>query len=179
MPQPALVFLIGYRGTGKTAVARELARRLGWPWADADALLEERHGRTIAQIFAEGGEATFRDLEASLLEDLCGRRELVIATGGGVVLRPRNRERLRDAGLVVWLTADPATVWQRIQGDPTTAARRPTLTVGGPAEVEELLCLREPLYRECAHLTVNTVGRSPEEIAAQIQAHLEGQRPSR
>src|SRR5947208_11489758 len=89
-----VIFLVGYRGSGKTTVARALADRLGWTWADADVVLEARHGRSIRQIFAEEGEAGFRDKEAALLEDLCGLRRHVIATGGGIVLRPENRRRL-------------------------------------------------------------------------------------
>jgi shikimate kinase len=159
------IFLIGYRGTGKTTVARLLAERLGWQWLDADALLEQRHGRSIKQIFAEEGEAGFRDKEAALLPELCRLRKCVIATGGGIILRPSNRETLRAAGTVVWLSADAATLWRRIQADTTTAERRPNLTGGGLGEVEELLRVREPLYRECAHRTVSAEGRSPTEVA--------------
>lgn len=167
-PLPGPVFLIGYRGTGKTTVARLLAARLGRPWLDADALLEERHGRTIRDIFATEGEAGFRDKESALLAELCGMHSHVIATGGGVILRPENRARLRAAGTVVWLTAEATTLWQRINGDATTAERRPNLSQGGLVEVVELLRVREPLYRECAHLTVSSEGRSPEEVAEEI-----------
>src|SRR5262249_35187521 len=105
----AVIFLIGYRGSGKTTVARMLAQRLGWTWLDADEELERRAGRTIRTIFAEEGESGFRDREATLLEELAGRRECVVATGGGVVLRETNRQRLRTTGVIVWLTADAAT----------------------------------------------------------------------
>ena len=169
-PCHLVIFLVGYRGTGKSTVARLLAERLGWGWVDADELLERRHGRSIRQIFAEEGEAGFRDKEAAILEELCRGERLVVATGGGIVLREDNRRRLRAAGRVVWLTADAMTIWRRLQEDPTTGARRPTLTVGGLAEVEELLRVREPLYRECADLTVSTDGRTPEEIVAAILA---------
>jgi shikimate kinase len=168
------IFLVGLRGSGKTTVARLLAERLGWQWADADALLEARHGRSIRQIFAEEGEAGFRDKEAALLEELCGLRRHVIATGGGVVLRPENRQRLRAAGFVVWLTADAATLWDRLHRDPTTAKRRPDLTVGGLAEVEETLRLRQPLYEAVADLTVDTAGRSPAQVMEAILAPLPG-----
>jgi shikimate kinase len=164
----SLFFLVGYRATGKSTVARLLAEQLGWAWVDADELLERRHGRTIRQIFAEEGEAGFRDKEAALLEELCRGERLVVATGGGVVLRPENRQRLRTGGLVFWLTADAQTIWERLQRDPTTGERRPTLTVGGLAEVEELLRVREPHYRECAEVAVDTRGRTPEDIVAAI-----------
>jgi shikimate kinase len=162
------VFLVGYRATGKTTVARLLAKALDWDWADADEVIESRCGRTIRQIFAEEGEAGFREKEAAVLEELCRRLRHVIATGGGVVLREANRTRLRAAGRVVWLTADAATLWGRLQGDSTTTERRPALTVGGLAEVEQLLRAREPLYRACADVVVETAGRSPEEIVAHI-----------
>jgi shikimate kinase len=171
-PAAPRIFLIGYRGSGKTSVAQALAGRLGWDWLDADTVLEARHGRTIREIFAEEGEAGFRDKEAALLEELCQRERHVIATGGGVVLRPANRERLAR-GLVVWLTADAATLWQRINADGTTAARRPNLTVGGLSEVEELLRQREPLYRECASLVVDTASKTPDAIADDILARAE------
>jgi shikimate kinase len=170
--QTANLFLIGYRGTGKTTVAGLLADRLGWNCVDADAALEERHGRSIARIFAEEGEAGFRDKEAALLEDLCRLKQRVIATGGGVVLREANRQRLRDAGRIVWLTADAPTLWQRLQNDNTTRARRPVLTVGGLAEIEELLQMRESLYRACADWTVETTGLSPQEVADLILSLL-------
>src|SRR6266478_1936812 len=90
----ANLFLIGYRGSGKSTVAEILARELGRPWTDADALLEVRQGRTIAEIFAEDGEAGFRQIEAELLEELCRCKQHIVATGGGVILRAANRDRL-------------------------------------------------------------------------------------
>ena len=168
----ARLFLIGYRGSGKTTVARLLAERLGWNWLDADVVLEARYGRTIRQIFAEEGEAGFRDKEEVLLAELCQLPDHVIATGGGIILRQANRERLRQAGRVVWLTADPATLWQRSQGDPTTAERRPALTSGGLTEIEQVLRHREPLYRACADWVVSTVNQSPEDVAAWILVRI-------
>jgi shikimate kinase len=170
------IFLIGYRGTGKTTVARLLAARRGWASLDADAVLEERHGRSIRQIFAEEGEAGFRAKEASLLQELCQKREHVIATGGGVILRPGNRELLRAFGTVIWLTASATTLWQRIQADAATAERRPNLTGGGLPEVEELLRFREPLYRECAGVMVTTEERTPEQVVQVIESELAIQR---
>jgi shikimate kinase len=161
------IFLIGYRGSGKTIVARLLAERLGWDWLDADTLLEALHQRTIRQIFADEGEVGFRDKESAILTELAGRERIVIATGGGIVLRPQNREKLQS-GRVVWLTADAETLWQRINADASTAERRPNLSVGGMAEVEQLLQVREPLYRECAHLAVSTMNRTPAQVADAI-----------
>ncbi|MBY0228554.1 MAG: shikimate kinase, partial [Gemmataceae bacterium] len=147
----SLLFLIGARGSGKTTAARLVAERLGRDWIDADAELERRAGRTVSELFAAEGEAAFRALESEVLADLCGRTRLVVATGGGVVLSPINRERMRSTGRVVWLRADPTALWARISADPTTAARRPALAGGGPEEVAQVLAAREALYQECAH----------------------------
>jgi shikimate kinase len=177
---PPLIFLIGYRGSGKTTVGRLLADRLGWAFIDADALLEERHRQTIREIFAAEGEAGFRDKEAGLLTDLCSRANTVIATGGGIVLRTENRSRLKSSGFVVWLRAEPAELWERMQADPSTAARRPALSVGGLAEVEQLLAVREPLYRACADAEIAVDRVSPEQAADAILAawELRSPRPS-
>jgi shikimate kinase len=166
----SLIFLIGYRGSGKTTVGAVLARRLGWPFVDADAEIEGRHRTTIRDIFAAEGEAGFRDREAAILADLCTRKDTVIATGGGIVLREENRKLLKRHGFVAWLTADPTTLQSRIHADPTTAARRPALAGGGLAEIEQLLALREPLYRACADLEVPAGALSPEQAADAILA---------
>jgi shikimate kinase len=168
---PHLIHLIGYRGSGKSAVARVLAERLGWDWLDADTELERRQARSIRQIFAAGGEPVFRDLEATLFAELCGLQQHVLALGGGLILREENRSLLRMPGhYVVWLTADAATLWQRMQQDTSTTERRPDLSVGGLAEIEEMLERRRPLYAACADRMVETAGRSPEEIAEEIAA---------
>lgn len=169
---PRRIFLVGYRGTGKTTAGRIVAESLGWGFVDADERIEAAAGATIADIFAAEGEAGFRDREAAVLADLCGGPErVVVATGGGVVLRPTNRDLLPRSGFVAWLTAPPGHLWRRIQADTTTAARRPNLTAaGGVEEVERLLAVREPLYRAVADATVPTEGRSPADVAAAILA---------
>jgi shikimate kinase len=165
----ARLFLIGPRGSGKSTVARLLARELGWDWRDADEELEKKHGQTIRAIFAAEGEAGFREKEAALLVELCRlQHHVIIATGGGVVLRENNRRMLRETGRVVWLTADIETLWRRMQADDTTAERRPALSIGGREEVAEVLRVRETLYRKCADCIVETTGRSPEAIVAEI-----------
>jgi shikimate kinase len=166
------IFLIGYRGTGKTTVARLLAHHLGWQWVDADDVLEQRAGMTIRQVFETEGEAGFRRRESAVLEELCGLRGHVIATGGGVILGATNRQRLKAAGRVVCLTADARTIRRRMENDRTTGERRPVLTVGGLAEIKELLRAREPLYRTVADFSVDTTGRAPEEVANAIHKSL-------
>ncbi len=172
------LFLIGYRGSGKSTVSEVLATRLGWKAVDADAALEARAGRSIREIFRSDGEEVFRDLEETILQELLGGTRQVVATGGGVILRQANRHRLHQAAhtqaaLVVWLRAEPETLLARIATDSTTADRRPNLTAqGGPGEVQQLLKRREPLYRQCAELVVETDGKSPEVIAGEIFACL-------
>ena len=187
--------MIGFRGTGKSTVARLLAERLGWEWVDADAVLEERAGRTIREIFADDGEAEFRRLEAAILRELCERPRTVLATGGGVILREDNRDVLRRSAWVVWLEADAQTLWRRLESDPASAARRPALACGewgvgcrakdkihtplptphtprtsnSLSEIEELLKVREPLYRASADVVVSCAGRDPATVADEIE----------
>jgi shikimate kinase len=176
-----LIALIGPRGSGKTTIARLLAERLGWGWVDADDVLEGRAGRSVRAIFGEAGEAGFRDHESAVLRELCGLKRHVIATGGGAVLREENRALLRASAWVVWLTADVETLWNRLDGDATSAERRPALLGGGRAEIAEVLRSREPLYRDCADRVVSTAARTPAEVVADIAAAGTGlpQSPSR
>jgi shikimate kinase len=165
-----IVYLVGLRGTGKSTVGRLLAERLGLAFHDADAVLEAKAGRSIRDIFAADGEAHFRGLEADVLRDLSRSGPAVIATGGGVVLREANRQLMQATGKTVWLTADIDTMLSRLQTDAAGAARRPDLAGGGRAEIEELLCLRTPLYQSCADLTFDTARRSPEAVVHDILA---------
>jgi shikimate kinase len=168
-----MLSLIGYRGTGKTTLARLLAGQLGWPCIDADLEIEQRAGKSIARIFAEDGEPVFRDLEARVIAELCRRRELVLAAGGGAPLRAENRRAMRAAGRVVWLVARPETILARMSADAATPARRPALTEHGPLEeIVQLLGRREPMYREAAHLVIDTEDKSPEQLAGEILTRL-------
>src|SRR4051812_15747064 len=119
-PPSMILALIGYRGSGKSAVAQQVALRLGWDWGDADVEIELQAGKSIAAIFADDGEQTFRNLETEVLGNLLRRKRTVLALGGGVVLREGNRRMLRMAGdsgrgKIVWLKASPEALWQRIQ----------------------------------------------------------------
>ena len=167
------VVLIGYRGSGKSTVARILAKRLGMEFADADEVLVKRAGQSIAEMFTTQGEPAFRELECLVLADLCRRSNLVVAAGGGAVMREENRRTMRPHR-VVWLRADAETLLQRILADETTAAQRPLLTSGSRRdEAIALLAEREPLYRDAAELSVEVADRSPEEIADEIVAGLQ------
>ncbi len=169
MPSSDSIALIGYRGTGKTTVARFLAIRLGYDWVDADVEVELQAGKSIAEIFAESGEEAFRNLEAEVVAKLCQREQTVVALGGGAILREENRKCLARCSQVVWLKASAEVIAGRLLGDPTTSTRRPNLTnQGGRTEIDELLSQREPIYRTCATLEVDTDDRTPSEIVDKI-----------
>ncbi|MCH2113318.1 MAG: shikimate kinase [Pirellulales bacterium] len=173
MAPSSLIALIGFRGTGKTTAAQLLAVRLGYDWVDADVEVELRAGRSIATIFAESGEDAFRDLEETVLSQLYGREKTVLALGGGAILRETNRQCLAGSKAVVWLRASAAVIAKRLADDPTSAERRPNLTNhGGRTEIEELLLQREPIYRACATLEVDTDNKAPMEIADEIFAAI-------
>lgn len=179
------ITLIGYRGTGKSTVAARLATLLGCGADDADEVLEQRIGCSIATLIRDRGEPAFRDEESLVLADLLSRCDGVLSTGGGVVLRPVNRELLRGRGRpIVWLTAPAAVVHGRIAADPATPQRRPSLAVagGGPpidlmTEVTAALAAREPLYRECADVVIDTSVEPPDAVARRIVAWLAGREP--
>ncbi len=167
------ILLIGYRGTGKSTVGRLFAERLGWAFVDADVEIEAAAGKSIADIFADEGEAAFRDLEQQVVAELVQRDKHVVSLGGGAVLREENRNAIRRGGQVVWLTASAAAIHARLTADESTPQRRPNLTPrGGLAEIEQLLAEREPLYRECATCDVSTADRSPAEIVECIICEL-------
>ena len=167
------IALIGYRGTGKSEVARQLALRLGWDWVDADVEVELKAGKSIAAIFAEDGEPAFRDREETVLAELVQRDRAVLALGGGVVVRPANLTLLRQVTKVVWLTAEPETIARRLAADAATASRRPNLTAaGGLEEIRRLVAERTPLYRELGDYEIDTENKSPAEVAAEIQAMI-------
>lgn len=160
------VVLLGYRGSGKSCVARLVAERLGWAFVDTDELIEQHAGCTICEIFEQRGEAAFRALEAEVIAGLPGAGRRVISVGGGAVLAEENRRRLRATGHCIWLTAPAEELCRRITADPQTASRRPALTTAaGKDEVQQLLAVRAPLYAATAHDSVDTSGRSPEQVA--------------
>jgi shikimate kinase len=161
------LYLIGYRGCGKSSVGPVLAGLLGRSFVDADAVLEADAGRSIRDIFATEGEGGFRDREEATIAKLAAGEPAVIATGGGAVLRAANRERMRATGFVAWLTAPADVLWARISADATTAERRPNLAGGGFAEVVALLAAREPLYAATAHVSVDATA-SPDAVAGRI-----------
>lgn len=138
-------------GAGKTTVGRQLARRLGRPFFDSDHEIVERTGVPIPTIFEIEGEEGFRRREVQTIHELAESANIVMATGGGVVLNPENRRRLHDTGWVVYLNVPPVLLFERTRHD----RNRPLLHVADPlAKLEELHAIRDPLYRETAHIVV-------------------------
>src|SRR4051812_42149549 len=150
---PTNIILIGFMGSGKSSIGRHVARLLRFQFVDTDALIVERSGLPIAQIFALHGEAHFRDLETNTLESCRTRSRTVLATGGGVVLREQNRALLRELGFVVQLTASEETIYERVSRN----EKRPLLHTPDPrATVQEMLIARHPLYDAVAQFTVDS-----------------------
>lgn len=159
------VVLIGMPGAGKTTVGKSLARQLGLPFVDSDREIVARTGVSIATIFEIEGEEAFRKREAQVIEDLLAQGPQVIATGGGAVLNPATRARLHAAAITVYLRASIDALVERTAKD----AHRPLLACASPRDrLAELLSVREPLYRETAHLTFDTGRQSPGRLAASI-----------
>jgi shikimate kinase len=164
------IVLIGYRGSGKTTIGRRLADRLWWPFVDTDDLVVMAAGKSIADIFEQHGEKRFRDLESEAVKEVAKLQEHVIALGGGAVLRRENVEALRKADhKLVYLKCDPAELFKRIQADPNTASRRPSLTPsGGLEEITTLLAEREPLYRAAMTAELDVTNQSASDAVVYI-----------
>jgi shikimate kinase len=163
------IFLIGLMGAGKTTVGRKLAARLSLEFIDSDHELEARCGVPVATIFAVEGEESFRDREVKVIDELTQRTGIVLATGGGVVLRAENREHLRARGTVIYLHAEPLALYHRTKHD----RGRPLLQTADPlAKLHELYAQRHPLYAETAHLTFNTGKPSVRELVDVIVESL-------
>lgn len=171
---PQTIILIGYRATGKTSVGQRLAKRLGLRFIDMDHELEKRLGQSIAEMVAAQGWPPFRALEREVLAELIALPGVVLSTGGGAVLHQEIWPRVMAAGLVVWLTADLATIRQRLMGDERTASQRPGLTGNDPfSEIAQVLEQREPLYRAGCHVAVDTARLGVDEIVELIAARVE------
>ena len=168
-PSPNL-FLIGPMGAGKSSIGRRLAEHFDMPCIDLDAAVEERTGATVATIFEIEGEAGFRRRESELLAELAARNGIVLATGGGAVLEPQNRARLRERGFVVWLQTSIEQQLARLVRD----RQRPLLDAPDRrARLEQLARARDPVYRELADLVVAGTGESCQHAAARVAALLE------
>jgi shikimate kinase len=178
-PQPTLppnLVLIGYRGTGKTSVGARLAEVLQRLFVDLDQVLVQEAGRSVADIVAAGGWAEFRRLEKELVARYREIRGLVLATGGGVVLDPDNVAALRENGILIWLTADPAAIQARLAQDQPRDANRPSLT--GEDTIREVAAVAEaraPLYQAAAQMSIDTTHRSVSQVVNLVLAGLKSE----
>jgi shikimate kinase len=165
----ANIYLVGLMGAGKTTVGRQLAKRLQRRFLDSDHEIEARTGVRIPVIFEIEGEIGFRKRESQVLAELSVEPELVVATGGGAVLADENRKCLRDTGLVVYLHAPPEVLYERTRHD----RNRPLLQVEDPlAKLKQLYDLRDPIYREAAHIVVDSKSGAAAHLAQQIEKDL-------
>ncbi len=146
------ISLIGLPGSGKSTVGRQLARRLQWSYTDSDQVIEQRLGCPIREYFEREGEERFRDIEEQVLDELT-QQAGVLSTGGGAVLRERNRAHLRTRTQVVYLKSTPEELFRRLRHD----TQRPLLQVSDPMQrLRDLYAVRDPLYRETAHFVIDT-----------------------
>ena len=164
---PRKVLLVGMMGAGKTVVGRLVASRLGWPHVDSDDQVHKKTGRTVAQIFAERGEAAFRAEEAQVLaEAMTQEGPLVVSVAGGAILTADNRRLLREGGLVVWLRAELATLARRV-----AAGNHRPLIAGDPlGRLTLLYAERRPLYQDLADAVIDVDHLSPSEVADKVVA---------
>lgn len=162
------IVLIGMMGCGKTSCGRLLSEKLGLPLVDTDACIQAREGCSIPQIFAQKGEAYFRDLETELVRELAAGSDQVIATGGGLPLRAENREALGKTGVVFFLNRTPEAIF-----DSTDLADRP-LAQQGRADFIRRFQQREPIYRAAAHYVISQTA-TPEQAVQEILSKLKGE----
>lgn len=166
------VALIGLPGGGKSTVGRQLARRIGLSFIDSDTVLEARLGMPIRAFFELYGEDAFRDQEEQVIDELtdAAHSNVVLATGGGAVIRPKNRQRLHQRTTVIYLRSTPEELYRRLKHD----THRPLLQVADPqAKLRELYEQRHPLYQETAHFTMDTGRPSVSRLVNMIQMQLE------
>ena len=165
MVVPSNIFLVGFMGSGKSTVGQQLAAELGKEFFDCDRVLEERTGVDIPYIFDLEGETGFRRREAAVLRELAGKRGIVLSTGGGVVGDPDNRRALATNGFVIYLHAPAELLHQRTSRD----RNRPMLYADDPrTRIDELLAVRDPLYREVADLVVETGRRGSRRVVQEV-----------
>lgn len=164
------IALIGFMGTGKTAVGKALARKLNKRFVELDSLIEEKAGKAITEIFQQDGEIAFRELEILVTKDIAQGKKQVIACGGGIVLNKINIDRLKTGAVIVYLTASPSVVLKRTMADSNI---RPLLNVPDrTSRVRELLKFRKPFYERAADITVDTNKRDVDSVVAEIIKRL-------
>ena len=165
-----LISIVGLPGSGKTTVGRQLAKRLQVPFVDSDLAIEQQVGCSVRAFFEREGEAAFRDIEQDVIDRLTQESPRVLSTGGGAVLRPLNRQHLRDRSKVVYLKSSADELFRRLRHD----TNRPLLQVADPLQrLRELFTQRDPLYRETAHFVLETGRPSVSTLVNMIVMQLE------
>lgn len=158
------IYLVGFMGTGKTAVGRYLAQSLNLKFIDLDDLIEQKENRKIGEIFRLEGEDYFRQKESGIVFEISKEDNLVVAAGGGVIVNPKNLKRLKKTGVVICLSAAAEVIYERTKNE----THRPLLKVDNPREkIKELLLSRDKFYRQ-AHFTVDTSFKSIKQISEEI-----------
>ncbi|MBI4303162.1 MAG: shikimate kinase [Chloroflexi bacterium] len=164
------IALIGFMGTGKTAVGQLLARKLGKKFVEMDSLIEQKAGKAIPDIFKQDGEIAFRELEIEVTKEVSKEKDSVIACGGGIVLNKINIDRLKEGAIIVYLKAAPGAILKRTAKQ---AGQRPLLNVDNPTQaIGDLLRFRKPFYERAADIPINTSKLSLEAVVEQIIAKL-------
>ena len=162
------IILVGFMGSGKSSVGRALNRRCGWPRVDADDAIVSRAGKPIAGIFRDSGEEAFRELERTVMKDLCGESGRIISGGGGSFIDDENRRVMLEGGTVFYLSARPETIHRRVTRGNPNAPARPLLAGRDPLErIKDLLAQRAPAYSQ-AHHTIETDQLTPGQVAEAI-----------
>ena len=158
------IYLVGFMGTGKTAVGLELAKKKKWPFVDLDELIELKEKRSIADIFSKKGETYFRKLERQALKEVAKEKEFVVSCGGGIVTNEDNIKTMKESGKIICLSASPEIILERVKGH----THRPLMNVTQPKkQIEQLLKLRAPFYAK-ADKVIDTSHLSVEEVSARI-----------
>jgi len=172
MIRPQNIFLVGPMGAGKSTIGRQLAQSLGYEFHDSDHEIQRRTGVDIATIFEYEGEEGFRNRERQVIEELAQQENIVLATGGGVVLLPENRQQLAARGFVIYLHCSPEQQYSRTARD----RNRPLLHTDDPQQrLRDLMAEREPIYRQVADMVVSTERRGTSSVVKEIRRRLESE----
>ncbi|MCD7824505.1 MAG: shikimate kinase [Clostridiaceae bacterium] len=156
------IFLIGFMGVGKTSTSRQLSKKLKTEEIDTDAMIVQQEGKSISAIFEDSGEACFRDLETKLLDQIADRKPCIVSCGGGMAMRQTNVEKMKACGTVIFLTAEPETIYSHVKD----SRERPLLNGNmNVAYIGELMGARTPKYQAAADISVATDGLNPEQVA--------------
>ncbi|MCR4337526.1 MAG: shikimate kinase [Candidatus Omnitrophica bacterium] len=159
------IILIGFMGSGKTSTGKYVAQKLNRPILSSDEMIVQKEGQPIAQVFEKSGETYFRQIEKNVVKELATKSNVVIDCGGGVILDPENIVTLKKNGIIIYLITSPEFIYQRVKN----RRHRPLLNVPDPqSKIRELLEQRQSLYESSADLTINTDGKTPQQVGEEL-----------